>query len=64
MDAPFALGAPVKQKVQPIVGTVVNVNYVPATQSFDYLVEYTDEAAAVSSRWFHASEIEVTGDPA
>jgi hypothetical protein len=53
-----AKGDSVKQIVTPIQGTVAAKRFNDDTDSFEYLVSYTDSAGNVAERWFTESEIQ------
>jgi hypothetical protein len=59
------LGSTVRQIVPaPEAGTVVKKQFVEATDTFQFLVEYAPDADGhAASRWFEESEIELV-DPA
>jgi len=53
------LGDTVRQIVPaPIQGVVIQKQFVEGTDSFQYLVENTDDAGQTHTRWFEASDIE------
>jgi hypothetical protein len=58
---PIKLGTSVRQIIPaPIAGTVIQKQFVEATDTFQYLVESldTDGDGAPQTRWFEASQIE------
>ena len=59
------LGAKVRQVLlAPIEGQVVSKQFLEATDSFQYLVEWpdTDGDGQPQSKWFNDGEIEAMGD--
>ena len=54
----LAKGDSVKQVVTPIQGTVTAKRFNDDTDSFEYLVSYSDTAGNAAERWFSESEIE------
>ena len=64
---PIKLGTPVRQIVPaPVEGVVVSKQFVEATDSFQYLVEWPDDDGdgQPQTRWFDQHQIEVIGDAA
>ena len=62
---PIKLGSTVRQvQPAPIEGQVVRKQFLEATDSFQYLVEWpdTDGDGAPQSKWFNEGEVEATGD--
>lgn len=57
MENPLALGTAVKQKVEVIEGTVVDVKFDADSGSFQYLVEHPNHEGTASTRWFAAGEV-------
>lgn len=55
---PFAKGDSVKQVVHPIAGPITSKRFNEDTDSFEYLVSYTDAEGNQTERWFTESEIE------
>lgn len=59
MPAAYAKGAPVRQvQTAPIVGTVVGFHVDQETGDLQYLVEWTDAAGEVRSRYFTAEQLQ------
>ena len=55
---PFEIGAPVRQVVKPITGTVADVTFDAQTRSFRYLVDFVGADGHPGQRWFTAAELE------
>lgn len=60
MDAPMKKGTPVRQKVEVVRGTVIDIRFDADGPSFEYLVEWDnpEEADGKSERWFAAAQVE------
>lgn len=52
MDAPMAVGTPVRQVVKPIEGVVTDIKFNAQALSFEYLVVHGG-----GERWFSAADV-------
>jgi hypothetical protein len=52
------IGDNVKQVVHPIEGVIASKRFDEVTDTFQYLLEYTDKDGEETSRWFNEDEIE------
>lgn len=52
-------GAAVRQLVAPIAGQVVQKRFHDESDQLEYLVQWTDAAGELQSKWFLESQIEV-----
>lgn len=55
---PFAKGATVKQVVHPIQGPITSKRFNEDSDSFEYLVAFTDAEGNTQERWFAETEVE------